>query len=141
MEATKRSAATEAWSLMGRLFARNRGRFFAVAREFELSPPQVLALRQLEPGTALPMSQLAGLLHCDNSNVTGIVDRLEDRGLVERRAAEHDRRVKLLALTEDGEEVRARLVERMDEPPPEIAALGADEQRKLRDLLRRALQD
>ena len=40
------------------------------------------------------MSALAHALHCDNSNVTGIVDRLEAAGLVERRAAEHDRRVK-----------------------------------------------
>ena len=45
------------------------------------------------------MSELANALFCDNSNVTGIVDRLEERGLVRREAAEGDRRVKLLVLT------------------------------------------
>ena len=39
------------------------------------------------------MSELACALHCDNSNVTGIVDRLEDRGLSSVTRAEHDRRV------------------------------------------------
>ena len=33
----------------------------------------------------MPMSELAEAMRCDNSNVTGIADRLEDRGLVERR--------------------------------------------------------
>ena len=50
----------------------------------------------------MPMSALAGPLMCDNSNVTGIVDRLEALGLVERRPAERDRRVKAVALTEQG---------------------------------------
>jgi DNA-binding MarR family transcriptional regulator len=133
------TAASEAWSMIGRLFGRNRGRFFSVCREFELSPPQVMALRHMDPERPLPMSELAGSLHCDNSNVTGIVDRLEDRGLVERRAADYDRRVKLLALTPDGEALREKLGERMDEPPPQLAALSAADQRALRDILRRAL--
>ena len=74
----------------------SKRRFMAIASEFELSPPQVMALRQLDPDEPKPMSELALALRCDNSNVTGIVDRLEDRGLVERRPAEHDRRVKML---------------------------------------------
>ena len=87
------------------------------------------------------MSALARALHCDNSNVTGIVDRLEVRGLVARRSAEHDRRVKMLELTERGAIVRERLAERFDEAPPQLAALSAADQRALRDLLRRALED
>jgi DNA-binding MarR family transcriptional regulator len=133
------SAASEAWDLMAEVFGATRGRFFALAREFELSPPQVAAITRLEPDRPLPMSELAGMLHCDNSNVTGIVDRLEDRGLVERRPAEHDRRVKLLALTDEGESVRAQLKERMSDPPAAIARLSAQDARALRDILRRAL--
>ena len=87
----------------------------------------------------MPMSKLAGVLGCDNSNVTGIVDRLEARGLVERRSSEHDRRVKMLVVTERGADLRRRLVERMSEPPAELAALPAAEQRALRDVMRRAL--
>jgi DNA-binding MarR family transcriptional regulator len=86
------------------------------------------------------MSVLAGYLACDASNVTGLVDRLEGRGLVERRSAEHDRRVKLLCLTELGAEVRRRLMERMAEPPAAISALSAADLRALRDVMLRAVE-
>src|SRR3954453_8341875 len=117
----KPSPASEAWALMHELFHASRRRFLAVASEFELSPPQVRALGVLDPDRPVPMSELADALHCGNSNVTGIVDRLEDRGLVERRSATHDRRVKMLAVTPRGAEVRERLAERLEQapaPPP-----------------------
>src|SRR3954463_7897453 len=98
----KPSPASEAWALMHELFHASRRRFLAVASEFELSPPQVRALGVLDPERPVPMSELAEALHCDNSNVTGIVDRLEDRGLVERRSATHDRRGKNAPVTERG---------------------------------------
>ncbi|MGZ4268884.1 MAG: MarR family winged helix-turn-helix transcriptional regulator [Solirubrobacteraceae bacterium] len=133
------SPASEAWRLMAQLFGANRRSFFAVASEFELSPPQVMALRHLDPDAPRPMSELAGALHCDNSNVTGIVDRLEDRGLVERRPAEHDRRVKMLVVTERGAELRRRLGERLDTAPAALARLSEADQVALRDIMRRAL--
>ena len=49
---------------------------------------------QMDPGVPLPMHKLATLLACDNSNVTGLVDRLEARGLVAREPYDRDRRVK-----------------------------------------------
>jgi DNA-binding MarR family transcriptional regulator len=139
--ATRRrpSPASEAWALMHELFHASRRRFLAVASEFELSPPQVRALAVLDPDRPVPMSELAEALHCDNSNVTGIVDRLEDRGLVERRSATHDRRVKMLAVTPRGAEVRERLAERLDEAPEPLARLSLDDQRTLRAIMRRAL--
>jgi DNA-binding MarR family transcriptional regulator len=140
--ATRRRAspAGEAWALMHELVHASRRRFLAVASEFELSPPQVRALGVLDPERPVPMSELAEALHCDNSNVTGIVDRLEDRGLVERRSASHDRRVKMLAVTGRGAEVRARLAERLDEAPEPLARLSPEDQRTLRDIMRRALE-
>jgi MarR family transcriptional regulator, organic hydroperoxide resistance regulator len=140
--ATRRrpSPASEAWGLMHELFHASRRRFLAVASEFELSPPQVRALAMLDPDRPVPMSELADALHCDNSNVTGIVDRLEDRGLVERRSATHDRRVKMLAVTERGAEVRERLAERLEQAPAPLARLSPEDQRTLRDIMRRALE-
>jgi DNA-binding MarR family transcriptional regulator len=132
------SPASEAWRLLVQLFGANRRNYFAIASEFELSPPQVMALRHLDPDEPKPMSELACALHCDNSNVTGIVDRLEDRGLVERRAADHDRRVKMLVVTERGAELRARLCARMDAAPTALAGLSEADQIALRDILRRA---
>ena len=125
---------------MHELFHASKRRFHAVASEFDLSPPQVRALGVLDPGRPVPMSELAEALHCDNSNVTGIVDRLEDRGLVERRSASHDRRVKMLAVTERGADVRERLAERLQEAPEPLARLSPEDQRALRDIMRRALE-
>lgn len=132
-------AATEVWGLVSRLMMARKGHMLATAAAFDLSPPLMWALRHLEPGTPLPMSALAGLLHCDNSNVTGIVDRLESRGLVERRPADHDRRVKHLVVTDAGAELRERVGARLNEPPPGFERLTADEQRRLATLLRKAL--
>jgi MarR family transcriptional regulator, organic hydroperoxide resistance regulator len=126
---------------MQRLFAPMRGRFFALAREFDLAPGQMAALVHLEPGSPRPMTELAEVLHCDNSNVTGLVDRLEQRGYVKRRPAEHDRRVKMLEVTAEGEHARAMISAQLNQPPPEINSLSAEEQRQLRDLLKRALGD
>ena len=135
------SPAAEAWALMQRLFTTQRKRFMALAAEYELSPPQLGALKALHPDHPVAMSELAEILGCDNSNVTGIIDRLEYRGLVERRPAEHDRRVKLLALTEDGCELRDSIGDRLHAPPDELAALSAADQRALRDILLRAFAD
>ena len=117
----------------------HRTRYAAIAAELELAPMQAAALKQLQPGSPLPMSALAEALGCDASNVTGIVDRLEARGLIARRSAEHDRRVKMLAVTEKGADVRGTLLARLHEAPPEIAGLSRADQRALRDILQRAL--
>ena len=132
--------ASEAWGLMFQLFHRyGKGRVMAVSSEFKLSPPQVMAMRMLDPEQPMPMSELAGALRCDNSNVTGIVDRLEDRGLVERRSATHDRRVKMLVVTEEGARVREQLIARFAQAPEPLAELPVEDQRTLRDIMRRAL--
>jgi DNA-binding MarR family transcriptional regulator len=134
---TQIDPATEAWTLLSRIMMSRKGHMLETAAAFELSPPQMWALRHLEPGTPLPMSALAELLHCDNSNVTGIVDRLESRGLVERRPAAHDRRVKHLVVTEEGIALREQVGARMNQPPPGFERLTAEEQRRLATLLRK----
>jgi len=133
------AAVQEAWSLIGRLFWQMRPRMLGVAGELGLTPPQMFALRALDPQRPVPMRELALELHCDNSNVTGLVDGLEAHGLVERRPAEHDRRVRMLVVTERGAQVRARINEVIETVPPALASLGAEDQRALRDILRRAL--
>jgi DNA-binding MarR family transcriptional regulator len=130
--------AAEAWQLIWQIMQANKPRFMALAQELGLAPMQLHALRLIEPGEGIPMGSLAAMLFCDNSNVTGIIDRLEARGLIERRTADHDRRVKLLVLTPAGEQLRATVFRQMSQPPPEIAALPLRHQRALRDALRAA---
>jgi DNA-binding MarR family transcriptional regulator len=130
--------AGEAWALLARImFIEGKPRFPAIAAEFDLSPPQAIVMRLLsEPR---PMGDFATAMHCDNSNVTGIVDRLEERGLVKREPAAYDRRVKLIAITEAGSRLRDELNRRLAEPPDAIANLSEADQRALRDVLRRAV--
>lgn len=137
---TRVDPATEAWRLATELMLSERPpRVPAVAAEFDLSPMAMKLLYSLEPGSELAMSALAETLFCDASNVTGIVDRLEARDLIERRDNPRDRRMKLIALTEDGAVMRERIRQRMHEPPAPIAALPREDQRALRDILRRAV--
>jgi MarR family transcriptional regulator, organic hydroperoxide resistance regulator len=128
----------QAWSLLQRVVFSQRPRWMAVIREYDLVPPHWIALQTLDEPK--PMGELAKQLACDSSNVTWITDRLEERGLVERQAAEHDRRVKLLVLTDKGRALRAELEERLSEPPPAIASLSQAEQRRLRDVLSRVVE-
>ena len=133
----KLSVGSQAWLALYRYFKSQKPRFDEIAGELGQTDIQGYAMWLLEE--PMPMSELARRLDCDNSNITGIVDRLESRGLIARSPSSEDRRVKLLVLTEKGEELRRLGVERFTTPAPGIAALTNDEQRTLRDLLHKAL--
>jgi DNA-binding MarR family transcriptional regulator len=120
--------------LLGRIYKAGKAPVWA---DFQLSPSQAQLLWLVQPERPVAMNELANGLYCDASNVTGLVDKLEARQLIERRADPNDRRVKMIAVTPEGAEFRAKVVERAAEPPPSFAALSAREQRQLRDLLRK----
>jgi MarR family transcriptional regulator, organic hydroperoxide resistance regulator len=132
--------AGQAWALLARvMFMEGKPRFPMIAAEFELSPPQAIVMRLLsEPR---PMGDLATAMHCDSSNITGIVDRLEERGLVQRQPADYDRRVRLIAVTAAGSQLRDDLNRRFAEPPEAIASLSDEDLVALRDILARAVGD
>ena len=104
--------------------------------ELDLTGPQAQLLRQLDE--PLPMAGAAERLHCDPSNITGIVDRLERRGLVRRNSTPGDRRVKELELTADGRRMKTR-VDEILAGMSALEALDATERRALTDLLNRSL--
>jgi DNA-binding MarR family transcriptional regulator len=78
-----------------------------VADRYELTPQQVGLLRVLD--TPMSMRVFAEDLSCDPSNVTGLVDRAERLGLVERVSDPLDRRVRMLTLTAKGRKIRSRV--------------------------------
>jgi DNA-binding MarR family transcriptional regulator len=127
-----------AWHFLLELAPHLKAHFAGLAAEFDLTPPQALALRRLEPSVGVPMNHLAEVLLCDASNVTGIVDKLEGRGFIERQAVAGDRRVKVIALTPAGIKLRERFLERVVEPMPAIAGLSASDQKQLAQILERA---
>jgi len=116
---------------------RLRQRWSAHAAAAGLSLGQVTALLTLRAGEAIPMGRLAAALDSDASNLTSLVDRLERRGVVERRPDLDDRRVKALALTKEGERLRALFWRDVIEDPGPLAPLTKKELRTLVSLLER----
>ena len=133
--------ARRAWQLLIRFFFRQRGHLPSWGEPFGLSPVQCHVLHLIEPGDPMPMSRLAKALSCDASNVTGLVDRLETRGLVERRPAAGDRRVKVLGLTATGSRLRGELLRNMAGRAHPLARLTAQDRQALVRILERLLDD
>jgi DNA-binding MarR family transcriptional regulator len=129
--------ARDATELLHEVFMAHKRTFHALAKEHGLSPQQASTLLNLVPGVGMPMNGIADFLMCDASNVTGIVDKLEARGLA-RRGQGEDRRVKALTLTPEGEALRASLREILHAPPSWLLALSREDQRTLVDILQRA---
>jgi DNA-binding MarR family transcriptional regulator len=106
-----------------------------VAERYSLSAAQARALAMA--ATPLPMRTLADKLSCDASNVTGIVSRLEARGLVERHTDGADRRVKQVVMTKAGRELHDRLVGEFAFARDALGRLSASERTMLCALLTR----
>ncbi|MCQ9133321.1 MULTISPECIES: MarR family transcriptional regulator [Streptomyces] len=128
----------EVVELIGEVVARFHEDYEDAAAGHSLTGAQarLLSLLSLEP---LPMRKLAQKLKCEPSNVTGIVDRLESRGLVERRPDPADRRVKLAAPTEEGRRIARGLRESLRFAREPLAGLAEAERVVLRGLLHRML--
>jgi MarR family transcriptional regulator, organic hydroperoxide resistance regulator len=134
------SHGREPWPLLVKLFLAQRASLPALAAELSLSPVQCHVLHLIDPHRPVPMGELAESLACHAANVTGLVNRLESRGLVTRRPSDRDRRVKVLVLTPTGARLRAVLVERMFAPPAALRRLTTREQREFVRILARLLE-
>ncbi|SEM15348.1 MarR family winged helix-turn-helix transcriptional regulator [Streptacidiphilus jiangxiensis] len=108
----------------------------AAARSLTGAQAKVLGLLRRGP---MPMRQIAQTLSCEPSNITGIVDRLEARGLVERQPDPEDRRVKRVVTTETGSAATSELRASLNFAREPLAALSGEERLQLRDLLQRML--
>ena len=128
--------AHEVWGKVLDLAMTQRNRFFQTLSDFGFTFGDFRALAVMEPGLPVPMGSLAHAWNCDASNATWVVDRLEERGLVERRMFPTDRRVKTVVLTELGEKTKADLFEALHAPPQEFLDLDPGTIEALRDALR-----
>jgi DNA-binding MarR family transcriptional regulator len=127
-----------AWQAIMDLFRSQKSFAAGLFAELGLTGQLAYALHLIaREGTT--MRALAFEMGCDASNTTGVVDRLERRGLIERRADPADRRVKRVVLTAAGRRMREKVEERLRIAPPAIAALSPADQRILREILERAL--
>lgn len=133
--------ADEVWRLLTSVMMARKEEFPAIAASFGLNPGAMHALLQLDPETPQSMSSLAGAWKCDASNVTWLVDRLEEHGLAERRAHPGDRRIRTVALTRKGAKIRSQVEARMYEAPDNLRSLSPRDLETLAKVLRKITPD
>jgi MarR family transcriptional regulator, organic hydroperoxide resistance regulator len=135
----EKSTARELPQVFFRLLMSHRAWVKSTVMGFGLSAFQAMPLVLMDPSRPATMSEVAAIVGCGPSNLTGIVDKLEARGLVKRRPGQGDRRVKEVSLTRAGVAFRKRILARIREPAPWMLALSPADQRQLIEILRKAL--
>ncbi|HSX00381.1 MAG TPA: MarR family transcriptional regulator [Patescibacteria group bacterium] len=102
-----------------------------------LTSTQLLALYVIDQHHGeLVMHEAAKVLHCDASNVTGIMDRLVNQQLIERKEGAHDRRTKVLGLTDKGRQTIQKLKDGLPERM-RCELISDDERTVLHDVIRK----
>jgi MarR family transcriptional regulator, lower aerobic nicotinate degradation pathway regulator len=114
--------------------------FMENTREHAVTPVQYAALQSIFESPGLDQRTLAARIRFDTSTIGGVIDRLEKRGLVARSDSPHDRRVRLLTLTDDGAAVLAALQPAVLQTQSDITAPLSDaEKTKLSALIKKML--
>ncbi|MDK2823486.1 MAG: MarR family transcriptional regulator, organic hydroperoxide resistance regulator [Clostridia bacterium] len=95
----------ETWSLFRKTFAKLQRIAEDDLRKYGTTPSQFSILWNLSVEESTPMSELSKQSACVNSNITSIIGRMEERGLVKRIQDRKDRRVVRVELTEEGKKL------------------------------------
>jgi len=125
---------------LGFLLAKCHQKAFQIFREklipHNLTPPQFAVLAHLWKKDGQSQIQLGTALEMDRTTISGVIDRLENQGLVNRRHHPEDRRVFMIHLTEAGKELEHTLPRLSLEANAKVAAnLSAKEKETLMILL------
>jgi len=137
-----KNTPTISWQLLQLMF-QNKHRIYDIAEKYELTTMQSAALTMLKPDEPQAMRALSDYFMCDASTVTGLVDRMEARQLITRSNHPTDRRVKLLALTDEGLKIKESIMhETLRNEDERLKKILTDDERKvLQDLLTRLLNE
>lgn len=111
----------------------SKHRIIELGKEYGLTAMQAMTLFMLERHRA--MHELKTIFNCDASNITGLIDGLEAKGLATRYDDPSDRRIKLVKLSAKGDKVRSALLTRAIEESQLLANLSEPEQIELIRLL------
>ncbi len=102
----------------------------------QLTPVQYSALATVQSTPGIDQATLAGLIAYDRATLGKVIDRLEERALVERSVSPRDRRAKCLQLSPLGQEVLTKAQPHVDSAQPKMmAGLTEAEQTQLLELL------
>lgn len=127
--------------LMFELVLRLKPQLIEAASKHNLTAMQLHVLGFLSDDDPHPMNWIALLMHCDASNVTGIIDRLVSMELVERTESPKDRRIKMARLTPKGKKLREQIMQELTKESQTSVdnLLDEKEQECFRELLIRLL--
>jgi MarR family transcriptional regulator, organic hydroperoxide resistance regulator len=128
--------AHELWALVAESFHGWQVRLHQAATAAGISPVSAWALVQLDPGHPISQKELSARLHCNPSTVVDPTDRLEEAGLIARKANPDDRRVNVLVITPRGRRTRQKLLDRLYQPPEALSSLPARDVARFRDAMR-----
>jgi DNA-binding MarR family transcriptional regulator len=130
-----------AWLLIKVSFRAKKG-LLKIAEEYDLSFVQIYTLCSMSPDKPLSMNEIANMLICDASNVTGIIDRLFSREYIVRQEKLGDRRVKMISLTPKGEKLRNQIIKSIVEYPSDaLERLNNEQKGQLKRLLKTVLNN
>jgi DNA-binding MarR family transcriptional regulator len=130
-----------AWLLIKVSFRAKKG-LLKIAEEYDLSFVQIYTLCSMSPDKPLSMNEIANMLICDASNVTGIIDRLFSREYIVRQEKLGDRRVKMISLTPKGEKLRSQIIKSIVEYPSDaLERLNNEQKGQLKRLLKAVLDN
>ena len=107
---------------------------------FDLTPVQYAALAAIKANPGGDQATLAGLIAYDRTTITGVIDRLVQKGLVERRASSRDRRARELEITGEGRRTLRKITPAVESAQRiMLRGLSAKEGEDLMRLLHKAI--
>ncbi len=129
--------ALRLWAALARAYGAVEAQAADELARHELTLAEFGVLEALFRGGALPVGDVQRRVFVSSGGITYLVDRLQRRGLVERRALPNDRRARIAALTPEGEAlVRRILPEHAARIKAALSGLGKKEKREALRLLR-----
>ncbi|MET4390240.1 DNA-binding MarR family transcriptional regulator [Bradyrhizobium sp. F1.4.3] len=107
---------------------------------FDLTPVQYAALASIQANPGLDQVTLAGLIAYDRTTITGVIDRLVQKGLAERRASSRDRRARELEITDEGRRTLRKITPAVESAQRiMLRGLSAKEGEELMRLMHKAI--
>ncbi|MBU7591835.1 MarR family winged helix-turn-helix transcriptional regulator [Metabacillus halosaccharovorans] len=98
---------------------------------FNLNPTEFAVLELLYHKGPQPLQQIGGKILLASGSITYVVDKLEQKGLLERRACPNDRRVTHAQITEKGQQLIEEIFPTHQEKIDEIVSVLTDEEKNL----------
>lgn len=123
---SRAASSEEAYLVFMKFLMISKQRVIKLGLEYDLTAMQTLMLFLLDQPR--PMHSFKTMFHCDASNITGLVDGLEQKELASRYESQEDRRIKMVRLERHGRAVRTALLRRMsDRDSPILSQLDDGE--------------